>query len=102
MVYRRRYFSRARRYGGRARTYFRSRGGFGNKWITFGGGVAAGYLAPQVVPYQDELALVITAAPVKVPRMVRSVASGYVVGRIIRNIMGRGIGTGTGGNSPWL
>ena len=73
-----------------------------NKWITFGGGVAAGYMAPQVVLYQDELALVITAAPVKVPRMVRSVASGYVVGRIIRNIMGRGIGTGTGGNSPWL
>lgn len=102
MAYRRfrRYYSRGRRYFGRARSY--ARRASGNKWMTFGAGVAAGYLAPDVVPYQNELALVATAAPVKMPRVVRSVASGYVIGRIIRNITQKGIGSGTGGNSPWI
>ena len=63
---------------------FSRRGGFGNKWVTFVAGVAAGYLTPDVVPYQNELALVATAAPVKMPRVIRSVASGYVIGRIIQ------------------
>lgn len=89
--YRTRYVRRGRRGGGGM-----------NKWLTFGGGAIAGYMAPQVIPYQNELALVLAAAPVKLPRAVRSIASGYVIGRITRNITTGGVGSGTGGNSPWL
>lgn len=113
MAWRRRFYGRARSYfrtyGSARRSGYSRRGAFnvmtggrGTKWVTFGAGAAAGYLAPNVVPYQDEIALVITAAPVRLPRVVRSAASGYVVGRIIRNIMNRGVGAGTGGNTPWL
>ena len=64
--------------------------------------MAAGYLAPDVVPYQNEAALVLACAPVRLPRNIRQAASGYVFGRMIRNITQKGIGTGTGGNSPWI
>lgn len=65
------------------------------RWVPFGAGAIAGYAAPQVIPYQDEIALVVCAAPVKIPRFIRQGASGYVIGRVARNIMARGIGTGT-------
>lgn len=93
-----------RRFGARssARYFYNKAGGARgiatNKWVTFGAGFAAGYLAPKVVPYQDEIALVACAAPIKEPRMVRSIASGYVIGRIVRN-MTKGSASGT--NSTW-
>lgn len=107
---RRRYYSgarsRARSYYSRGRAFYRRAGGYkgiaGNKWVTFGAGALAGFKAPQVIPYQDELALVITAAPVRLSRAVRSVASGYIIGRVVRNVMARGVGTGTSGNTGWL
>lgn len=99
MAYRRRFrrFRRyARSYGGRAYGGFKRASG--NKWITFGAGAAAGFMAPKVIPMQDEIALVITAAPVKMPRAVRSIASGYVIGRILKNLLG---GSTSGTNSTW-
>ena len=99
MAYRRRF----RRFYGRARSFYRARGGArgiaSNKWVTFGAGAAAGFMAPKVIPMQDELALVICAAPVKMPRAVRSAASGYVIGRIVKNILGGQTSTST--NSGW-
>lgn len=94
----RRYFPVGSR---RYRAARRARGLAGNKWVTFGAGAAAGFMAPKVIPFQDEIALVITAAPVKMPRMVRSVASGYVIGRILKNIVGGGLGGSTTGGSGW-
>lgn len=101
-------YNRFRRVGRYARSYVRGgynrfraggvRGMASNKWVTFGAGFAAGYLAPKVVPYQDEIALVACAAPIREPRVIRSVASGYVIGRIVRN-MTKGSSSGT--NSTW-
>jgi hypothetical protein len=109
MARRRRFsYKKFRQYGARssARYFYGRAGGYkgiaGNKWVTFGAGALAGFKAPQVIPYQDELALVITAAPVKIPLAVRSVASGYLIGRVVRNVMARGVGTGTSGNTGWL
>ena len=100
MAYRRRF----KRFYGRARSFYRSRGGArgiaGNKWVTFGAGAAAGFMAPKVIPMQDELALVLCAAPVKMPRAVRSAASGYVIGRIVKNLIGGSTG-GSTTNSGW-
>lgn len=101
MAYRRfRRFRRSAHSYGR-RGYRRARGLAGNKWVTFGAGAAAGFLAPKVIPFQDEIALVITAAPVKMPRAVRSVASGYVIGRIAKNILGGGVAGQPTGGSGW-
>lgn len=93
--YRRRFSGYARRF----RSYRgRARGIASNKWVTFGAGAAAGFMAPKVIPMQDELALVICAAPVKMPRAVRSAASGYVIGRIVKNLIG---GSTNQTNSSW-
>jgi len=93
------------RVSGGARGWYTRRGGArgiaGNKWVTFGAGAAAGFLAPKVIPFQDEIALVLCAAPVKMPRMVRSVASGYVIGRIAKNLIGGGLSGQTSGGSGW-
>lgn len=96
--------NRMRRFYGRMRYgSWRSRGraAIGNKWVTFGAGAAAGFMAPKVIPMQDEIALVICAAPVKMPRAVRSVASGYVIGRILKNIVGGGMSGSSTGGSGW-
>jgi len=100
MAYRRRRFYRRARFYGR-RFYGGGRKAMGNKWITFGAGAAAGFMAPKLIPMQDELALVITASPVKMPRAVRSVASGYVIGRILKNLTGGRLTGGSTTNSGW-
>jgi len=97
--YNRRYYPRARTVYARGRRGFRSRST--NKWVTFGAGVAGGFLAPTVIPFQNEIAMVGAVAPVKMPRPVRSVLSGYVIGRILRNVTTRGPGTGQSNDSPW-
>jgi hypothetical protein len=87
MAYKKRFrnaYSRGRAWYGRRST--RQKAGI-EKWLPFGGGAAAGYLAPSVIPYQDAAITAIAVAPVKVPRAIRHAAQGYVVGRMAKAII---------------
>jgi len=106
MAYRKRYSNYRKRYSGqrfgRARAAYRSGGGS----IIFGiGGVAAGYIAPRVIPYQDLVLMAIAVLPgvlpvgKTVPWQVRRFASGYVIGTMIRGILPNigGVSASSGG-----
>jgi len=102
LAYRKRGYSRGYAVRNTMGKAYRSGGGS----IIFGiGGIAAGYVAPRVIPYQD---LVLTAIAVlpgvlpvgkTVPWQVRRFASGYVIGTMIRGILPNigGVSASSGG-----
>ena len=91
------YYGRARAWGSRARSYARRYNqGFNMKYVA---GAAIGFVAPTVVPYQDMAMTVMAVLPVKMPYGIRSVAQGYVLGRIAKGMTGINlIGESAGGN----
>lgn len=100
----RRSYQKVRQYGFRSSArYAYKRGGGSIVWGL--GGVAAGYLAPRVVPYQDMIVTAIAVLPGvlpvgrTVPWQVRRAASGYVIGAMARAFMPNvlGVGAATGG-----
>lgn len=78
----RRAYRGARRFGGR------SRGMFGNQFVKWGAGAAAGVLAPQFHPLQDLVITALAIVPVRLPYGIKTLAQGYVGGRLIRPFLG--------------
>lgn len=83
---------RSRGYGRRFKNFS---GGMGGGLMYTAGGAVAGYMAPRVVPYQDAIITALAVAPVKMPRIVRRLAGGYVIGMLAKGFLG-GSGTGAG------
>jgi hypothetical protein len=92
----RRGYSRYRSAGyGRFRSAYKSGGGS----LIFGiGGVAAGWLAPNVFPMQDMIITAIAVLPGVMPMgktlpwQLRRFASGYVIGRIAQGFIANPLG----------
>jgi hypothetical protein len=89
----------------RRKAFYKAGGGS----ILFGAaGVALGYIAPRVLPYQDLVITAIAVAPAIVPRsmmriipwQVQKAAGGYVIGSMARALLPNilGVGAATGGS----
>jgi len=100
----RRSYQKVRQYGVRSSARYAYKKGGGS--LIFGlGGVAAGYLAPRVVPYQDVAITAIAVLPGvlpmgrTVPWQIRRAASGYVLGSMLRNVLPNvmGVNASSGG-----
>jgi len=65
------------------------------------GGVALGYMAPRVVPYQDMIVTLLAVAPVRLPYNLQNVAKGYVLGSMAKSFIpnpfgGSGVSSSSG------
>lgn len=86
-------FRRFRAYGGRfksgaRRFYGRGRKAFGNQYVKWGIGAAAGVLAPRLHPQQDLLITALAVVPVPLPYGIKTLAQGYVGGMILKPLVG--------------
>lgn len=93
----RRTYRGARSYGRRG--FRRARGAFGNNMVKWGIGAVAGAVAPQFHPMQDVLITALAVAPVRLPYGIKTLAQGYVGGKLLKPLVS---GFGVAGQAPSL